>query len=91
MALFPSEKVRPSQRAWVWLALWAVIALLAYIVIVEHRVHALEFLPYALLLVCPLMHVFMHGRHGHHHGHGNARSARDEHAVRDNGKHESSR
>jgi hypothetical protein len=24
-------------------------------------------LPY-LLLACPLMHLFMHGRHGHHHG-----------------------
>jgi len=25
---------------------------------------------YLLLLLCPLMHVFMHGGHGHGHGHG---------------------
>lgn len=32
----------------------------------EHRAHLLGFLPYAFLLACPLMHVFMHS--GHHHG-----------------------
>lgn len=30
----------------------------------EHRAHLLGLLPFALLLACPLMHVFMH--HGHH-------------------------
>ena len=65
---------RPQRRALLWLAMWAAIALLAYVVIIEHGNHVLDFLPYALLLVCPLMHVFMHGRHGQHHAHrhGNA-------------------
>lgn len=60
------ESNRSQRRAWLWLALWAVIALLAYVVIIAHRNHVLDFLPYVLLLVCPLMHVFMHGRHGRH-------------------------
>ena len=33
----------------------------------EHRVHAQGIAPYLLLLACPLMHVFMHGGHGHRH------------------------
>jgi Protein of unknown function (DUF2933) len=41
-----------------------------YFLWTEHRAHLLGLLSYALLLACPLMHVFMHhgpGRHGHHH------------------------
>jgi len=34
----------------------------------EHLAHALGFLPYLLILACPLMHVFMHGSHGGHGG-----------------------
>ena len=30
----------------------------------EHFAHALGFLPYVLILACPLMHLFMHGSHG---------------------------
>ena len=39
----------------------------------EHWAHALGLLPFALVLACPLMHLFMH--HGHHRGakHGDAR------------------
>jgi hypothetical protein len=32
----------------------------------EHLAHALGYLPYLLLLACPLMHIFMHGGHGGH-------------------------
>lgn len=31
----------------------------------EHKAHILGVLPYALLLLCPLMHLF-HGGHGDH-------------------------
>lgn len=41
----------------------------AYLLWSEHRPHVLGVLPYLLLLACPLMHVFMHGGHGHDHGH----------------------
>jgi len=35
----------------------------------EHRAHVLGVLLYVPLLLCPLMHLFMH-RHGGHGGHG---------------------
>lgn len=35
----------------------------------EHWTHLGQTWPYLLLLLCPLMHVFMHGGHGGH-GHG---------------------
>ena len=31
-----------------------------------HAEHALGFLPYSILLLCPLMHIFMHSGHGNH-------------------------
>lgn len=31
----------------------------------EHQDHILGVLPYLFLLACPLMHIFMHGGHGH--------------------------
>jgi len=33
----------------------------------EHRIHILNALPYLLLLLCPLMHIFMHGSGQDHH------------------------
>lgn len=36
----------------------------------EHRAHVLGLLIWLPLLACPLMHFFMHGGHGHHHGGG---------------------
>lgn len=32
----------------------------------EHRAHLLGWLPWLILLACPLMHLFMHGGHGGH-------------------------
>ena len=37
----------------------------AYFLLTEHLAHVVGVLPYLLLLACPLMHVFMHGGHGH--------------------------
>ncbi len=37
----------------------------------EHRAHIMGALPYLILLLCPLMHFFMHRNHGKGHaGHG---------------------
>lgn len=36
----------------------------------EHRAHVLGVLIWLPLLLCPLMHLFMHGGHGGHGGHG---------------------
>ncbi len=33
-----------------------------------HQAHLLQYLPFAFLLLCPLMHLF--GGHGHGHDHG---------------------
>ena len=48
---------------------WAAIGLIAaasYFLFFEHGEHVFPFLPYLILLLCPFMHMFMHGSHGHH-------------------------
>lgn len=49
---------------WVLLGFLGVAGFFLYL---EHQAHlegALAYLPYLLLIACPLMHLFMH--HGHH-------------------------
>jgi hypothetical protein len=36
----------------------------------RHNAHLFQWLPFLILLACPLMHVFMHGGHGGHGQHG---------------------
>jgi hypothetical protein len=43
-------------------------AIAAYFLLSEHRAHFFGALPFLLLLVCPLMHLFMHHGHGGHGG-----------------------
>lgn len=38
----------------------------AIFLLTEHTTHVFGLLPYALLLLCPFLHLFMHGKHGHH-------------------------
>lgn len=45
-----------------WITALCVVA--AALLLADHFTHLFGFLPYLLLLACPLMH-FMH--HGHHH------------------------
>lgn len=59
------ETDRSSSRSkWVLAGFLAVVAFFLW---TEHRAHLLGVLPYLLVLVCPLMHLF---HHGHHHGDG---------------------
>ena len=54
------------SRANVALVIFLAIAL--FFLIAEHRAHLsglLSYVPYLLVLACPLMHLFMHGGHGH--------------------------
>jgi hypothetical protein len=44
------------------------LAVAAFFLWTEHRAHLLGALPYLLLLLCPVVHFFMHGRHGSSHG-----------------------
>jgi hypothetical protein len=43
------------------------LAIAAFFLWEEHRAHVLGILPYGLLLLCPLMHLF-HGGYGGHGG-----------------------
>jgi len=59
---------------------WILIGFLVvagYFLVMEHQAHLkglLNYLPYLLLLACPLMHLFMHHGHG---GHGERPSQKD--------------
>ena len=48
-----------------WVALCLALAALAFFLWTEHRAHLLGWLPYLILLACPVLHIFMHGKHGH--------------------------
>ena len=63
-----------SRKSWRSIAVLLAFALIAtiYLAVMEHRAHLsglLYYLPYLLLLACPLMHVFHHGRHRGHGAH----------------------
>jgi hypothetical protein len=64
----PRFQKQPDQRArpvpWGW-ALAGFLAIAAFFLLSEHRAHFLGALPWLLLLACPFLHFFMHGKHGH--------------------------
>ena len=47
----------------------AFLAIAAFFLITEHTAHLFGVIPYVLLLLCPLLHFFMHGGHGDHANH----------------------
>ncbi len=53
---------RPDRTKWVFLGF---LAIAGFFLFTEHRAHALGILPFALLLLCPLLHFFGHGGHDH--------------------------
>lgn len=57
-----------ERKNWVfWLFCgFAVVGL--YYALTEHRQHLFDYLPFLLLMACPLMHLFhRHGHGGHRH------------------------
>lgn len=60
----------PWWRTRSYFVLFGFLAIAGYFVITEHRAHAINALPYLLLLACPLMHMFHGhgGRRDHKHG-----------------------
>ena len=48
------------------IAALALIAGVLYFLLTEHRAHFFGALPYLILLLCPVMHIFMHRGHGGH-------------------------
>jgi hypothetical protein len=60
---------RQSQEGGFWrsragLACLVFIGVAAFYLLTEHTAHVFGYLPYVLILLCPLMHIFMHGGHG---------------------------
>ena len=71
MTAKPTQNATGSRR-WVF---WMFLVLALFYLGFEHRAHlagTLRWLPLAILLLCPLMHVFMHKGHGGHGRGGNA-------------------
>ncbi len=58
-----------SRGKWVLIGF---LAIGAFFLLTEHRAHLFGFLPWLLILACPLMHLF-HG-HGGHGGHDDNRT-----------------
>jgi hypothetical protein len=63
----PPEE-RSGFRSPSGLVLCAFLAIAGFFLLTEHWAHVLGALPYVLFLLCPILHLFLHGRHGHGHG-----------------------
>ena len=50
-----------GTRRWIF---WGFALVAAYFLLTEHRAHTIQYLPFMLLLACPLIHLF-HGHGGH--------------------------
>lgn len=65
------EPGKDEPRNW-WtrsnIVLIGFLAIAGFYLIAEHRAHVFGALPFLLLLLCPLLHMFMHGGHGGHNG-----------------------
>ncbi len=68
---FPHIRTKPKSF-WTPLSVLCLAILLAallFFLLTEHTAHTLGALPFVIFLACPLIHLFMHRRHGHE-GHG---------------------
>jgi hypothetical protein len=52
----------------------SLVSITGYFLLRDHQSHLLQALPYMILLLCPLMHIFMHGSHGGHEKHDESES-----------------
>lgn len=66
-------------------ALLVFLGIIGYFLIMEHWPHVIQALPYLLILVCIVMHLFMHRGHGHG---GNTDSSTPDWRWRSGDKHE---
>ena len=63
---FQSTAQRGRVRIPLWLGFCLFLAIALFFLLEEHRAHILGALPYVLLLLCPIIHMFMHHDHGGH-------------------------
>jgi hypothetical protein len=54
------DRLRKISR----LVFFGFVAVAAYFLVTEHRAHLFGILPFLLIAVCPLLHVFHHRGHG---------------------------
>ncbi len=59
------QQREPFWRSRTGLALLGFLAIAAFFLLSEHRAHLLGALPFVLLALCPLLHLFGHGGHDH--------------------------
>jgi hypothetical protein len=82
------EPIVGSRRA-AWLAsplgvaTLLALAVTAVYLATANLEHVVAALPFGLLLLCPLLHLFMHGSHGGHGSHGDDGRAHGGHAPPD--------
>ena len=62
------EKPLPFWKSRGGIVLGMLLVIAVFYLVNEHLTHAGQFLPYLILLACPLMHIFGH----HHGGHGHS-------------------
>lgn len=70
---------QPAQRPFrlpLWLGFCLFLAIALFFLWEEHRAHILGAVPYVLVLLCPLIHLFMHRGHG---GHGSGQTGSQHH------------
>ncbi|MDA8122837.1 MAG: DUF2933 domain-containing protein [Deltaproteobacteria bacterium] len=60
------------------IGLLAFLGISTFFLWAEHKAHILGALPWLLLLLCPVIHLFMHRGHGGHHGSGGAGPGSDD-------------
>jgi hypothetical protein len=63
------------------LATIALVGTALYFLLVEHGPHVLPYVPFLVILLCPLMHLFMHKDHSAH-DHGQKKEESAEEAYR---------
>ena len=73
--MFDDSTPHPHVERLARWAIWILGAAALLYLIIEHRPHLFGWLPYLILLACPLMHFFMHRRHRHRHGASDRNSA----------------
>jgi hypothetical protein len=54
------------MKTYAWVALFGFIVGAVLFLLREHQAYILDILPWAILLLCPVLHIFMHRGHGKH-------------------------
>jgi len=73
----PASGAGAFLRSRTGLVLIAFLAIATFYLVTEHTAHFFGVLPFGLLLLCPILHMFMHGGHGGHGGQNDHRESGD--------------